>query len=145
MTNNPEIPPSPLQSLGLAGMRSPLRVPALSKHAFIVLPFPPSVNSLYAGKMRRYKSLAYMAWVVEAGHALNKQKPLPRFTGPVRETIRLGPPAAYRIRDAFNFEKALNDLLVEHGILEDDSLIVDGRILWDSNVVGAAIEIEERI
>lgn len=34
------------------------------------------------------------------------------------------------IRDVFNFEKLLTDLLVECGFLLDDNFIVDGRVKW---------------
>lgn len=34
------------------------------------------------------------------------------------------------IRDVFNFEKLLTDLLVDCGFLLDDNFIVDGRVKW---------------
>lgn len=34
------------------------------------------------------------------------------------------------IRDVFNFEKLLTDLLVECGFMLDDNFIVDGRVRW---------------
>ncbi len=130
--------PAPLTS----GEPRRLLRPAPGLSAFIVLPFPPSVNGLYAGKARRYKSAAYKLWIHSAGLTLNKQNIFPYFTGPVRETIRLGRPDK-RIRDCFNYEKAINDLLVEWLVLEDDSWIHDGQILWDDEVVGATVFIEE--
>lgn len=35
-----------------------------------------------------------------------------------------------RIRDVFNFEKLLTDLLVECGFILDDNFIIDGRVRW---------------
>lgn len=70
------------------------------------------------------------------------KQPLKHFSVPVVETISLGRPKLNRTRDVWNYEKAINDLLVVHGVLMDDSLIEDGRIRWDAEVVGARVEIE---
>lgn len=139
MTRNSEMIATTTPTLSEPGRAAPSRVPA-AKYAFIVLPFPPSVNGLYAGRTRRHKSDTYRAWLIEAGYVLNRQKPFHRFTVPVNQTIRLGFPDN-RARDCFNYEKVINDLLVEHGILKDDSLVRDGRIMWDATVTGAAVEI----
>lgn len=40
----------------------------------LVLPLPPSVNGLYAGKVRRYKSDKYKTWTELAKIELNKQE-----------------------------------------------------------------------
>lgn len=110
-------------------------------HLCLVLPFPPSVNGLYAGKQRRYKSKRYTAWCLEASMALMRQRPFKCFTGNVTEIISLGRPDK-RTRDVWNYEKAINDLLVEHEVLEDDSLIQKGTIQWAPDVVGAMVELE---
>jgi len=41
------------------------------------------------------------------------------------------------IRDVFNFEKLLTDLLVECGFMLDDNFIVDGRVRWGKLNPGA--------
>ncbi len=38
----------------------------------IELPMPPSVNTLFAWKVRRYKSDKYKAWILEAINSFNK-------------------------------------------------------------------------
>lgn len=79
---------------------------------------PPSANNCYpTGRHgRRYRSADYEAWLFEAGYALEKQKP-PEFIGPV--TLE------YKFRrgrtDLGNLEKPTTDLLVKHGVIQDDS------------------------
>jgi len=113
----------------------------------IVLPFPPSTNTLFPGKARRFKSGAYKDWIERAGWALCQQfrdegQDTTHFGNPVKETISLGRPDRH-VRDLANFEKAINDLLVAHSILRDDSLIHDLRLKWDDKIIGAIVEIEE--
>lgn len=38
-----------------------------------------------------------------------------------------------RKRDLGNLEKAMSDILVKHEIIEDDSKIVDLRLIWGGN------------
>ena len=115
-----------------------------------VLPFPPSVNSLFAGKERRHLSKAYKAWIKEASHALRQQRPLPHYTDKVCVEYVAGWPCrkdgspSNRVRDISNFIKAPEDLLVKFGVLEDDSLVEDMRIRWDrtGTVTGIQVNIE---
>ena len=106
----------------------------------IMLPFPPSVNHLYAGKSRRYVSKAYEAWIAEARFVLNGQTPLPQITGPVNLSFHFGRPDK-RKRDVFNYVKAPEDFLVANKIIEDDSLVEKGTVEWAPNVCGVVIEI----
>jgi hypothetical protein len=47
------------------------------------------------------------------------------------------------IRDVFNFEKLLTDLLVECGFMLDDNFIVDGRVKWGKlNPSAPHVEVE---
>lgn len=85
----------------------------------IRLPFPPSVNSLFAGKRRRYVSPRYKRWRTAAGWELISQKPA-KCVGRVHIDIALTINDR-RHRDASNYVKALEDLLVAHGVLTDDS------------------------
>ena len=84
----------------------------------LILPYPPTVNSLYAGKKRRYPSPRYKRWRAQAGWELRQQRPQPA-TGRVAIDIELTPPDARR-RDASNYVKAIEDLIVDNGILADD-------------------------
>lgn len=108
----------------------------------ITLPFPVSVNALYAGKERRHKSKRYKAWIKEALQELMMQRPLPEIKGPIRIQMKFGRPDK-RKRDLGNLEKCVSDLLVAYQIIEDDSLIEKLILEWSPDVVGARIEIEQ--
>lgn len=84
----------------------------------IRLPLPPSVNAMYVnvvGRGRR-KSGVYKAWVRTAGTLLNIQRPA-KVSGPYEIEIRV--PLKMR-GDADNRIKPLLDLLVAHGVTDDD-------------------------
>lgn len=105
-----------------------------------LLPFPPSVNGLYANIPRRgrVKTSRYRAWALEAGLRLNVQRPkfMPGF---VRMTIRAVRPDNRR-RDLANLEKAVSDLLVDHKVIEDDSLIESLSMEWvSSDMTGISV------
>lgn len=87
----------------------------------ILMPFPPSLNSLFPGKQRRHKSKAYEAWIREAGYMLLSQKH-DRFDCPISVHYFFGRPDK-RKRDLDNLFKAPNDFLVSSGVIADDSLI----------------------
>ena len=87
------------------------------------LPFPPSVNGLFAhgnvgGKVRRFPTKAYKAWRREAIIRIRSHR-LPQFKEPVVIKLALTPRDARR-RDASNYVKAVEDALVEAGLLADD-------------------------
>lgn len=105
------------------------------------IPLPPSLNSLYPGKVRRHKSKAYEAWIKEAGQMLMIQKKEQFFDKPVHVSYRFGKPNK-RQMDLANREKAASDLLVAHGVLADDSLIHKLTMEW-ANITGCEITIEE--
>jgi crossover junction endodeoxyribonuclease RusA len=107
----------------------------------LVLPFPPTVNNLFAGKGRRFPSMNYKNWQAEAALALAAQGPLPSFAGKVALTFTFGRPDNRR-RDLFNYVKAPEDALVRHGILVDDSLVEFGAVKWAPDVTGCRVEIE---
>jgi len=102
------------------------------------LPFPVSVNALYSGKGRRFKSPRYTAWIIEAKRALTQQ----HFTAfdkiPLQVTYVLSRPDK-RVRDAENYLKAPTDLLVAFGIIPDDSYIGRGVYEW-ADMVGKVCE-----
>lgn len=108
----------------------------------ITLPYPLTVNKLYAGKERRHKSKRYKEWIKAAGQELMLQRPLPQIKGPVHIHMKFGRPDNHK-RDLGNLEKATSDLLVAYGIIEDDSLIEKLILEWSPDVIGARVEISE--
>jgi len=105
----------------------------------LYLPFPISVNALYAGKGRRYKSKLYVAWEIEARQTLRSQKWTPMAAVPLQITYRFGQPDNRR-RDLANLEKCCSDLLVHESIIKDDSLIHRMVLEW-GELDGAEVEI----
>jgi hypothetical protein len=100
---------------------------------------------MYAdGKTRRHKSQRYADWIIEAGYALNRQKPTP-VKGKFHIEYVLQDNIDRRERDAFNYEKGVTDLLVAHGVVEKDSnrCLRWGSIGWDetNSVIGVRITI----
>lgn len=92
------------------------------------LAMPPSVNGLFAGKSRRYKSTEYKAWIRAAFGELYFTGCLdagddPRISGRIKASYIFHFQADYRKRDIANYEKALSDFLVARGVIEDDSCI----------------------
>ena len=108
----------------------------------LLLPLPPSVNNLFAGRTKRFPSKLYRAWRTEAGAALAAQRPLPSFSESVEVTLSIGKPDR-RKRDLDNLFKAPLDLLVEFGVLADDHLVHRLSASWAPDVVGCRVEIEQ--
>jgi len=103
----------------------------------IMLPFPPSVNGLFAGKKRRYKSDKYKAWLEDAKDDLTYQKYVDGFkwknhTGKVKITLLLKAPDK-RIRDLDNLLKAVLDFLVTHQVIvgDDSRYVKELCAFWD--------------
>ena len=107
--------------------------------SMINFPYPPSLNHLFAGQQRRYKSKKYKAWIAEADIAILQQRPH-KIKGKVKFSVLLGKPDKRR-RDLDNVgAKAILDRLVAHGIIEDDSLVESIFMAW-ADVEGAVVEI----
>jgi len=108
----------------------------------LVVPMPPSTNSLYRNVPRRgrVKTDRYKAWLTEAGYALNRQS-RQALVGDVALTITVGP--RNRSRDLDNCIKAPQDLLQAHGIIVNDSQVIDVRARWSDEVKGCQIDIRE--
>lgn len=106
----------------------------------INLPFPPSVNSLYAGRGRRFKSKRYKNWIIKARGELWSQpfKPITEKK-PLQITYTFGRPDK-RVRDCANFIKAVDDFLVSEGVIPDDQWIHKGIFQWGKSG-GATVEI----
>lgn len=83
----------------------------------IDLPVPPSLNNIFitVGN-RRHKSPDYLAWIAEAGWRLKVQKP-GRVQGPFEAVLEL---PCKILGDLDNRHKAVGDLLVNHGVTDDD-------------------------
>ena len=85
----------------------------------IDLPSPPSTNNLFITlpNRKRIKSPQYRGWIVDAGWDLVRQKP-GRIDGPF--TVEILIPDTTKI-DVDNSTKSVLDLLVKHGVIEDDN------------------------
>lgn len=93
-----------------------------------ILPMPPTANHLFptfiqGGKPRRYKSKDYEAWIERASIELRSQN---TWKQPIKGRLAVTYRFAFgtnRKTDLPNFEKAVSDLLVSQGVIEDDSQI----------------------
>lgn len=109
------------------------------------LPFPPSVNAMFAdGRTRRVKSQKYADWILEAGYALNRQRPAP-IRGKVNLAYVVQEGFDKRRRDVGNYEKAVTDLLVKHGVIEadDNTIVREINLKWSNAVEGIHITISQ--
>ena len=102
---------------------------------------PPSTNNLWRhtraqGKPVTYRTKRYMTWLQSSGWQVKEQAP-ERIEGPIELSVRLERPK--RKRDLDNCLKALQDLLVEHQLIEDDDKIMKLTIQW-ADVTGTLIE-----
>ena len=105
-------------------------------------PRPPSVNTCFATDFRtrrRFATKAYQDWKLESLHLGMAGKKT--IKGLVKVTFRFGREKDKRRRDVNNYEKPLNDMLVELGILEDDCMIQDQRNLWTSSVPAGMVDV----
>lgn len=103
---------------------------------------PPSVNNLFAnvpGK-GRVKSDAYRTWLNAVSWDVALQKQLP-IKGEVELEILAGRPDKRR-RDISNIIKGVEDLLVRHGLIEDDSLVRKLSVEW-SGISGCLVTARE--
>ena len=110
----------------------------------LTLPFPVTTNSLYRNVpgRGRVKTERHRTWRQAAGWDLEQQKP-PRVEGPISLEIAVCRPDR-RKRDISNLIKCVEDLLVDHGVIEDDSLVHDLRIHWQPGIEGARVTIERK-
>lgn len=107
-----------------------------------LLPLPPSTNGLFLnipGK-GRVKSAAYKRWVGEAGWTLLSQRPS-KVAGRVGIRIRVKR-MGNRKADLDNRIKATIDLLVSHGIIEDDRHVESVTASWADELTGVEVIVE---
>ena len=106
------------------------------------LPFPPTTNNLFVNlrgaRGGRFPSKGYKAWKARAAVAIRRQAPEP-IKGAVEMNIQLGRPDRRR-RDLSNYIKALEDALVQHGLIEDDSMVQTLSVAWGSTP-GATVRV----
>ncbi len=106
------------------------------------LPFPPTTNNLFFNlpgrRGGRAPSKGYKAWKERAAVAIRQQAPVP-VPGPVMLSIVLGRPDRRR-RDLSNYLKALEDALVQHGLIDDDSMVQTLSVSWH-NAPGAVLRV----
>jgi Holliday junction resolvase RusA-like endonuclease len=106
----------------------------------IRLPYPTSCNRLWRRTSTGvHRAPAYATWFRAAGNELNAQHP-GRIRGPYALTVSLGRPDRRR-RDLDNTIKAISDLLVTNGVIDDDSEAVRITLQWVP-VDGANVLIE---
>jgi crossover junction endodeoxyribonuclease RusA len=96
------------------------------------LPVPPSTNNLFVNRrpgQGRARGPAYRAWLKEAGWEIVQQR-LPWAHPTLRVRLRVQIDAQLKLnRDLDNSIKAILDLLVKMGVIADDNLIDDLRIV----------------
>src|SRR5258708_4769936 len=106
------------------------------------IPLPPSVNALFAnvpGK-GRVKTDRYKTWLNAVGWDVVQQRQSP-IKGDVTLEIVAGRPDRRR-RDLSNLIKAAEDLLVRHGLIEDDSRVTSLSIAWTA-IEGCQVTVRE--
>lgn len=106
----------------------------------LTLPFPVSTNALTFNKPHgRAPTREYKLWQIEAGWAINQQKPQP-IKGPVSlmYTFEDG-----RKADLGNLEKPISDLLVKHGLIEDDGpqIVKTISLMFSDQVKGVRVRV----
>jgi crossover junction endodeoxyribonuclease RusA len=108
----------------------------------INLPFPVSVNGLYANrKGGRRKTEKYKAWIA-AATVMGLRQVRNHHAKPVSVNIFATPPDKRR-RDIDNIAKGVLDFLVDFGVLADDSLIKVLHIEWSKKPQGMYVIIED--
>ena len=108
----------------------------------ITLPLPPSTNAIWrSNRGRVHRSKRYLTWARTAGWELKLQKPS-KMRGPVAITVAAGKPDARR-RDLDNVatKALLENLLVAHKVIADDSLVASLSSRWDAAVAPGRVAV----
>lgn len=105
------------------------------------LPFPPSVNSAYANggnKRGRHKTEQYVGWIKEASTVVKASHR--QGLGLYSLSICLQRPDK-RQRDLGNYEKAVSDFLVMHGVVKDDQYCERLVMTWGEGLPAPCVVI----
>lgn len=116
----------------MAGGASHTALPAITT---LVLPTPPSVNQMFRNVRRkpgekgagRVATRVYIDWQGHAGWRLREQRPEP-VHGPVLVVVNIE--RTSDLADVDNRIKATLDLLVKHGVIDDDRFVSGLAIAW---------------
>jgi len=101
----------------------------MSSETVVLLPYPPSTNSLWRYTNRGvFRTSKYVNYINDC-KAVGQCQEIP-FDTPVRMEILACPPDR-RKRDLDNLAKPLCDVSMHIGLIEDDSLIWELRMKWD--------------
>lgn len=109
------------------------------------LPVPPSSNNMFFNTGRgRAITPEYKAWKEEAGLMLRRQKPV-AFVGLAELLIEVDPKRCGANSDISNRTKAVEDLLVDHGVLRDDSqkYVKAVKSQWSSGIGACRVTVKE--
>lgn len=109
----------------------------------IELPYPVSTNALWMSSGttgRIIKSPRYATWFRAAGNELSLQRP-GRIEGKYSLEVLVERKSGRR--DIDNTIKSLSDLLVEHQVVEDDSLAQRVTIEWSDTARGVWVTIKK--
>lgn len=113
--------------------------PGVPADVVILLPIPPSTNNLFFNAVGRHggrcRTPEYQDWCKVAGWELKRQRPAP-VPGMVSLLIEVAEPETKRRQDVTNRIKAVEDLLVIHGIIQGD----DQRFVREVTARWAPIE-----
>lgn len=108
------------------------------------LPYPPSVNGLFFNASKgRVKTDAYRAWRKAGGEAITVQG-RKHVHGAVSLSVALVRPDKRR-RDLSNTLKAIEDLLVEMQVIEDDSLVARLSVQWVQSGPACVVLVQEAV
>ena len=106
------------------------------------LPYPPSTNGLFFNASKgRVKTIAYRNWLDAAGNQILAQG-RKHIHGKVSLAIAVTRPDR-RKRDISNLIKAVEDLLVEMAVIDDDSLVQRLSIKWVDSGPECAVIIQQ--
>lgn len=103
----------------------------------VELPFPVPLSDCFTNALGkgRVPTKRYKAWQTEALWMIKSQRPQP-IKGQVSVSVGLVAPDK-RARDAGNCDKAIGDILVKAGLIEDDSNKFVRRLSYEWLVEGA--------
>lgn len=109
------------------------------------LPVPPTTNGLYKNVgRRRAKTEAYKDWERDAGLMLRRQGVV-AFVGRAELLIEIDETASTANADISNRIKAVEDLLVNHGVLRNDSkpYVKTVQATWADGIGACRVTVKE--